>query len=362
MYFLPPPPLLLLVGVSFVTISRATGTGTMMVVAFTTRPRLKPLERRRRIRPRPGGGRQQRQNISCHHYLYSIRDISYRQNTRTCCHTDGSPSDSGFESNEDVNKKNKNHIIKSTLKRWTNINDSLFIFYAFVGTIVIPYGITMKISPSSLLTTSAAAAAAATSVMIMNVLTTLWMGFVLAISGMEAWMKFRAPFVPKPLLLDVGRTIFPALNSIEKAFCFSIWWRSNIALMKTTTTTTSSSLLLRCTPNYGLLLATFILVLQVSFLTPILDRRAKQTVYEYLCEAEPDKYHSTAFNDDNDISSRSLATTATTAANTTKDKKIDAFQQLKKDLEGKPMRSAKWHLIYVVFELVKIICLFVALL
>ena len=64
---------------------------------------------------------------------------------------------------------------------------------------------------------------------------TLWAGFVLAISFFEAWVKFRAPFLPKFFALDgaslspstsswnhaspvpapVGRTIFPTLNAIE---------------------------------------------------------------------------------------------------------------------------------------------------
>jgi len=43
----------------------------------------------------------------------------------------------------------------------------------------------------------------------------LWVGFVCAISFMEAWLKFRAPGVTVPLGLGIGRIIFRALNRIE---------------------------------------------------------------------------------------------------------------------------------------------------
>jgi hypothetical protein len=51
----------------------------------------------------------------------------------------------------------------------------------------------------------------------------LWLGFVLAISFTEAWVKFKAPFLPRHYGLDVGRTVFPVLNAIETAFCGTLW-------------------------------------------------------------------------------------------------------------------------------------------
>ncbi|RLN10507.1 hypothetical protein BBJ28_00016027, partial [Nothophytophthora sp. Chile5] len=36
----------------------------------------------------------------------------------------------------------------------------------------------------------------------------VWLGFVLAISCTESWVKFRAPFLPRHLALDLGRTMF----------------------------------------------------------------------------------------------------------------------------------------------------------
>ncbi|MFJ6718561.1 MULTISPECIES: hypothetical protein [unclassified Streptomyces] len=55
-------------------------------------------------------------------------------------------------------------------------------------------------------TTSAAVAAAVTF---------LWLGMVLAISFVEAPLKFRAPGVTVPIGLGIGRIVFRALNRLE---------------------------------------------------------------------------------------------------------------------------------------------------
>eukprot|EP00467_Chlorarachnion_reptans_P020983 CAMPEP_0114491708 /NCGR_PEP_ID=MMETSP0109-20121206/3158_1 /TAXON_ID=29199 /ORGANISM="Chlorarachnion reptans, Strain CCCM449" /LENGTH=162 /DNA_ID=CAMNT_0001668487 /DNA_START=126 /DNA_END=611 /DNA_ORIENTATION=+ len=44
------------------------------------------------------------------------------------------------------------------------------------------------------------------------------LGFVLAISFMEAWVKFRSPILQKAIALDVGARVFRALNIVEVAF------------------------------------------------------------------------------------------------------------------------------------------------
>ncbi|MFA8435631.1 MAG: hypothetical protein ACEPOZ_14015 [Marinifilaceae bacterium] len=49
------------------------------------------------------------------------------------------------------------------------------------------------------------------------VITFLWLGFVLAISFMEAWVKFRAN-IELGVALDVGRHVFAALNMVERLF------------------------------------------------------------------------------------------------------------------------------------------------
>lgn len=52
--------------------------------------------------------------------------------------------------------------------------------------------------------------------------TFLWVGFVCAISFMEAWLKFRAPGINLPLGLGIGRIVFNALNKVEWVFALMI--------------------------------------------------------------------------------------------------------------------------------------------
>ena len=46
----------------------------------------------------------------------------------------------------------------------------------------------------------------------------IWIGFILSISFMEAWVKFRAESIDLPTALDVGQHVFGALNLVERLF------------------------------------------------------------------------------------------------------------------------------------------------
>lgn len=50
------------------------------------------------------------------------------------------------------------------------------------------------------------------------ILSFVWIGFLLAISFMEAWVKFRAESIDLPTALDVGTHVFGALNMMERLF------------------------------------------------------------------------------------------------------------------------------------------------
>ncbi len=52
--------------------------------------------------------------------------------------------------------------------------------------------------------------------------TFVWIGMVLAISFLEAPLKFRAPNVTLQIGLGIGRLVFRALNSVEAAFALVI--------------------------------------------------------------------------------------------------------------------------------------------
>jgi hypothetical protein len=52
--------------------------------------------------------------------------------------------------------------------------------------------------------------------------TFVWLGMVLAISFLEAPLKFRAPGVTLQIGLGIGRLVFRALNAVEVAFALVI--------------------------------------------------------------------------------------------------------------------------------------------
>lgn len=91
----------------------------------------------------------------------------------------------------------------------------------------------------------------------------IWIGFICAISFMEAWIKFRAPGVTVPLGLGIGKLVFGALNKME--WLFTIIIILNSVLHKHFTFNT---------PSVLLLMVILILSLQTVWLLPALDARA----------------------------------------------------------------------------------------
>jgi uncharacterized membrane protein (DUF485 family) len=94
--------------------------------------------------------------------------------------------------------------------------------------------------------------------------TFVWIGFICAISFLEAWMKFRAPGVTLPIGLGIGRLVFGALNKIEWVFAIailvSIYTKPAITVLKS---------------KIPLLLTIVILATQTIWLLPALDARAE---------------------------------------------------------------------------------------
>ena len=174
------------------------------------------------------------------------------------------------------------------------IHIGLFTFHwLFLGNLVIPKALSSIFTLQQL--TSAASDGNIQNIYIHHHLlreiisATLWIGFILSISGMEAWLKFHAPFCPREYALDIGRTIFPALNAVECAFCVTCWQqhlsRTRLLLDASSSSSSSSSvwkLLSRRTMPKSLALVTLILAVDVIWLTPKLVHRGKQVVYQYL--------------------------------------------------------------------------------
>jgi hypothetical protein len=53
-------------------------------------------------------------------------------------------------------------------------------------------------------------------------ITFTWLGMVLAISFLEAPLKFRVPGVTLPLVLGIGRVVFAALNRVEAVLALGL--------------------------------------------------------------------------------------------------------------------------------------------
>lgn len=92
----------------------------------------------------------------------------------------------------------------------------------------------------------------------------IWIGFVSAISFMEAWLKFTAPGITLPLGLGIGRIVFNALNNVEWVLAFiiflNLFFRSNSFYRNV---------------NVIFSLIVIILLLQTFWLLPMLDNRAE---------------------------------------------------------------------------------------
>lgn len=89
----------------------------------------------------------------------------------------------------------------------------------------------------------------------------IWIGFVGAISFMEAWLKFRAPGVTLSIGLSIGLLVFKALNIVE-------WTLLGVAAISMYPFEGISLWLIS-----SLVILTIILLLQTAWLIPYLAKR-----------------------------------------------------------------------------------------
>ncbi|MDT7829488.1 hypothetical protein RQM65_12495 [Pricia sp. S334] len=102
----------------------------------------------------------------------------------------------------------------------------------------------------------------------------LWLGFVGAISFLEAWLKFLAPGITIPLGLGIGRLVFNALNAVE--------WVLAVVIL---TDMIRAGRRLFSSKN-GLYFVPFVvLAVQTFWLLPQLDARAEILIQGYELEA-----------------------------------------------------------------------------
>jgi hypothetical protein len=93
----------------------------------------------------------------------------------------------------------------------------------------------------------------------------IWLGMVLAISFLEAPLKFRAPGVTLRIGLGIGRLIFRALNTLELLF-------AAIIAMVLFTHDTPNGL------NVAITAAAGALLLQLVVVRPLLSRRTTEVL------------------------------------------------------------------------------------
>jgi hypothetical protein len=89
---------------------------------------------------------------------------------------------------------------------------------------------------------------------------------------MEAWVKLRAPFLPRHLGLDVRRTVFRALNAVEMGLCLGLWLVMFVYSSSVPKVNETNIILL--------ILLTILLLLQVFLCYPRLKLRGKHDIYE----------------------------------------------------------------------------------
>jgi len=150
----------------------------------------------------------------------------------------------------------------------------------------------------------------------------VWSSFVLAISFLEAWVKFKAPFLRPYIAVDVGRHVFAALNAAELAFATS-FWAGRLQCIFTGEIFFEKRFILPC-------IATSILFAEVLFVQPKLSLRTKTKILHGIESSD----------------------------GTLTDEESAELQKLSNEVKGiVQLPSPKWHNVYALFELVKVLCL-----
>lgn len=141
----------------------------------------------------------------------------------------------------------------------------------------------------------------------------IWMTFSLAISFMEAWVKFSAPLLRKYVAVDVGRHVFAAQHAVELGLATSFWISARGA------PTVNKAM------YFPAIVSTCMYVLLASVVAPLLYFRAK---YKMVTEAVPEHL--------------------TTA-------EMSKLADLAKEIDGKQLPDARWHVVYVLIDAIKVV-------
>lgn len=145
-----------------------------------------------------------------------------------------------------------------------------------------------------------------------SIIAIVWLSFSLAISFMEAWIKFKAPLLRKYVAVDVGRHVFCAQHAVEAGLATAFWISGFVSGI-------SNAI------YYPAMISTAVYLVLASFVGPLLYFRAK---YKMVNEAVPEH-----------LTTDEQATLA----------------ELSKEIQGKRLPNARWHVVYVLLDTIKIV-------
>ena len=147
-----------------------------------------------------------------------------------------------------------------------------------------------------------------------STLITVWLSFILAISFMETWVRYKAPLLRKNIAVDVGRYIFGALTAVEFGLAGAFW---------ITRYTKGSS-----TSSVFPAVATVVLLFLSFFLLPLIFIRAKQKIVN---EGAPLEFW-------------------------TKEERV-VLTLIQSEISGEPLTPTKLPVAYALLEMTKAVCL-----
>jgi len=200
-----------------------------------------------------------------------------------------------IESSQLINNSNDNEGIKGTL---TIVLENLplqrthervlFAFYLLAG-LAVTRGVKDKLLGQS-------------------TIALVWLTFSLAISFMEAWVKFKAPLLRKYVAVDVGRHVFSAQHAVEFGLATAFWIPGQVSGQSAI--------------YYPAMVSTAMYLVLALFVGPLLYFRAK---YKMVHEGE-------------------LLTT----------EESSALDEISKEIQGKQLPNARWHVVYVLLDAIKV--------
>eukprot|EP01023_Acetabularia_acetabulum_P015196 TRINITY_DN17373_c1_g1_i4.p1 TRINITY_DN17373_c1_g1~~TRINITY_DN17373_c1_g1_i4.p1 ORF type:complete len:268 (-),score=24.25 TRINITY_DN17373_c1_g1_i4:81-884(-) len=159
--------------------------------------------------------------------------------------------------------------------------------------------------------------------------TFVWAGFILAISLMEAWVKFKSPLLRRHIAINVGLNVFGSLQTVQCALASTVWF---MYLFDAQVQSFNDVLNVNNYSAVNLGILTVLLVLQIAVVSPKLNLRG----YKIQLDAFKGWKQQALVN-----------------KNFLGDKERQYLLEIEQIVAGKQIPSGTWHLFYGIIEVVK---------